>query len=155
MSYNFARSLKKHAGQCKLGEKTLMKKSFYHKIHNRQLTVCLHSRKWKKTTSKCDRNLCVLDVFCTKNPHISCLCQTVSELPETVVEDVLLHPEGPLMSNSGQKKKNRERGKVKQRFGPKWLITSAHVSFTILTKCTSKIPVIILILRGAHYSCMF
>lgn len=37
----------------------------------------------------------------------------VSELPETVVETVLLNQEDSLKKNSGQKKKNRERGKVK------------------------------------------
>lgn len=41
------------------------------------------------------------------------VCQPVSGLPETVVETVVLTQEDSLKKNSGQKKKNRERGKVK------------------------------------------
>lgn len=37
----------------------------------------------------------------------------VSEFPETVAETVLLHEEDSRKKNAGQKKKNRERGKVK------------------------------------------
>lgn len=43
----------------------------------------------------------------------NCVCQMVSELPESVVETVILTQEESLSKNSGQKKKNRERGKVK------------------------------------------
>lgn len=38
--------------------------------------------------------------------------QTVSGFPETVVETVVLTQEDSLKNSSGQKKKNRERGKV-------------------------------------------
>ncbi|KAM4569550.1 uncharacterized protein col7a1l [Odontesthes bonariensis] len=43
--------------------------------------------------------------------------ETVSELPETVVETVLLTQEDPLKKISGPKKKNRERGKGKGNKG--------------------------------------
>ncbi|XP_070785049.1 collagen alpha-1(VII) chain [Enoplosus armatus] len=43
--------------------------------------------------------------------------ETVSGLPETVVETVLLSQEESLKKNSGQKKKNRERGKGKGNKG--------------------------------------
>lgn len=44
---------------------------------------------------------------------LNCGCQTVSGLTETVVEKVVLTQEDSLKKNSGKKKKNRERGKVK------------------------------------------
>lgn len=48
---------------------------------------------------------------------LNCECQAVSGLPGPVLETVLLTQEESLNKNSGQKKKNRERGKVK----PQWL----------------------------------
>lgn len=41
--------------------------------------------------------------------------QMVSELPETVVGTVPLQQEDPRKKNAGQKKKNRERGKVRDK----------------------------------------
>lgn len=59
-----------------------------------------------------------IDICISKVKISNCVCQMVSELPEPVVETVLLTQEESLNKNSGQKKKNRERGKVK----PQWLL---------------------------------
>lgn len=50
---------------------------------------------------------------CCAEYNNSFVFQTVSELPETVAETVLLQQEDSRKKNAGQKKKNRERGKVK------------------------------------------
>lgn len=55
--------------------------------------------------------LTIICDFNIKNVYI-CL-QTVSGVPETVVEPVLLSQEDRLKKISAPKKKNRERGKVK------------------------------------------
>lgn len=55
--------------------------------------------------------ICVFNIKNAKNVYI-CV-QTVSGVPETVVETVPLSQEDPLKKISAPKKKNRERGKVK------------------------------------------
>lgn len=80
-------------------------RTFYSKVC--RLSV-ISTNGWKPSFEKCNYVLVIGKQYkCTR------VCQTVSGLPETVVETIVLTQEDSLKKNSGQKKKNKERGKVK------------------------------------------